>query len=166
MLKPQAARSIAGLPKDDLPYSYLCQHFSVLLCRPPPTLGKCSQTLTDESYCFRFSILFLPIPNQAIGYASQHIWCLSQARKNWDGCARKAFWHKMMQMAEVGASIRLDGWQSIRIVGMSACVIFTLHQKIQKMAKCTLWYQLTQVVPDKVQRAVKWLCVCVFPAVQ
>ena len=44
---------------------------------------------------------------------------------------------------------------------MSACVIFILHQKIQKMAKCTFWYQLTQVVPDKVQRAVKWLYVCV-----
>jgi len=27
------------------------------------------------------------------------------------------------------------------------------------MAKCTSWYQLTRVVPDKVQRAVKWLCV-------
>jgi len=43
---------------------------------------------------------------------------------------------------------------------VSACVIFILHQKIQKMAKCTFWYQLTRVVPDKVQRVVKWLCVC------
>jgi len=43
------------------------------------------------------------------------------------------------------------GWQSIRIVGVSACVIFILHQKIQKMAKCTFWYELTRVVPDKVQ---------------
>jgi len=50
------------------------------------------------------------------------------------------------------------GWQSIRIVGVSACAIFILHQKIQKVAKCTFWYQLTRVVPDKVQRNVKWLC--------
>jgi len=42
----------------------------------------------------------------------------------------------------------------------SACVIFILHQKIQKMVKCTFWYQLTRVVPDKVQRAVKCVCVC------
>jgi len=63
-------------------------------------------------------------------------------------------------MAEIGAPISLDGWQSIRIVGASACVIFILHQKIQKMAKCTFWYQLTQVDPDKTQRAVKWLCAC------
>jgi len=53
------------------------------------------------------------------------------------------------------------GWQSIQIVGVSACVIFILLQKIQKMAKCTFWYRLIRVVPDKVHRAVKWLCVCV-----
>jgi len=23
------------------------------------------------------------------------------------------------------------------------------------------WYRLTQVIPDKVQRAIKWMCVCV-----
>ena len=50
----------------------------------------------------------------------------------------------------------------MQIVGASACVIFILLQKIQKMVKCTFWYRLTWVVPDKVQRAVKWLCVCVF----
>jgi len=27
--------------------------------------------------------------NQATGYASQHIWCLSQARINWEGCGKK-----------------------------------------------------------------------------
>jgi len=53
------------------------------------------------------------------------------------------------------------GWQSIQIVGASAYAIFILLQKIQKMVKCTFWYRLTRVVPDKVQRAVKWLCVCV-----
>jgi len=51
----------------------------------------------------------------------------------------------------------LMGWQSIQTVVASACVMFILqlHQKIQK---CTFWYQLIiRVVPDKVQRAVKWL---------
>jgi len=61
-------------------------------------------------------------------------------------------------MAEVGAPISLDGWQSIQIVGAFACVIVILLQKIQ-MAKYTFWYRLTRVVPDKVQRAIKWLCV-------
>jgi len=68
----------------------------------------------------------------------------------------------MVGMAEIGAPISLDGRQSIRIIGASDCVIFILLQKIQKMAKCTFWYQLTRVVPDKVQRAVKWFCVCVW----
>ena len=65
---------------------------------------------------------------------------------------------KMVGIAEVGAPVSVYGWQSIRIVGASAYVILILLQKIQKMAKCTFWYRLTRVVPDKVQRAVKWLC--------
>ena len=52
---------------------------------------------------------------------------------------------------------------NVHIVGVSACVIFILLQKTQKMLKCTFWYRLNRVVPDKVQRAVKWLCcACVF----
>jgi len=58
----------------------------------------------------------------------------------------------------MGAPISLAGWQSIQIVGASACVIFILLQKIQKMTKCTFWYRLSQVVLDTVQRALKWLC--------
>ena len=68
-------------------------------------------------------------------------------------------------MAEVGAPISLDGWQSIWTVGAYACVIFILLQKMQKMAKCTFWYRLTRVIPDKVQRAVKWLYVCVYASI-
>ena len=32
--------------------------------------------------------------NHATGCASQHIWCLSKARINWEGCARKGIRHK------------------------------------------------------------------------
>jgi len=70
----------------------------------------------------------------ATGYVSQHIWCLSQARINWEGCTRKGTRHKMEGMSEVGALISWEGGQSIRIVGVSAFVIFTSLQKIQKMA--------------------------------
>ena len=66
-------------------------------------------------------------------YASQDIWCLAQARINWEGCARKGIRHKMVWMAEGCQLVRM-GWQSIRIVGASACVIFILLQKILKMA--------------------------------
>jgi len=112
--------------------------------------------------CIILIYSYLPIKppgmNQAIGYASQHIWCLSQARKNWEGCTRNGIWRKN------GGDVR-DGGTNLSglggIVGASACVIFILHEKIQKIEKCTFWYQLTRIVPDKVQRAVKWFCATV-----
>jgi len=58
----------------------------------------------------------------------------------------------MVGMVEVGAPIVWMGWQSIQIVGASACVIFILQ-----IAKCIFWYWLTRVVPDKVQRVIKRL---------
>jgi len=60
-------------------------------------------------------------------------------------------------MIEEGAPISLDGVAVHLVAGASACVIFILHQKIQKMAKCTFCYWLIRVVPDKVQGAIKWL---------
>ena len=39
----------------------------------------------------------------------------------------------MVAMAEVGHQLVRMGWQSVQIVGASACVIFILLQKIQKM---------------------------------
>ena len=67
----------------------------------------------------------------------------------------------MVGMAEMWHQLVWMGWQSIWTVGVSACDILILHQNIQKMAKCTIWYQLTRVVLDKVRRSVKWLCVYV-----
>jgi len=40
---------------------------------------------------------------------------------------------------------------------------YRLHLKCLVMAfvdECFFWNQLTRVVPDKIHRAVKWLCVC------
>ena len=47
--------------------------------------------------------------NQATGYASQHIWCLCQARVNWEGCARKGTRHKNGGDCRGGLLISLDG---------------------------------------------------------
>jgi len=33
------------------------------------------------------------------------------------------------------------------------------------VGECFFWYRLTQVVLDKIQRAIKWLCVCVCPRI-
>jgi len=47
--------------------------------------------------------------NQASRYAIQHIWCISQARINWEGCGRKGI-HKIGGMMEVGELIVWMGW--------------------------------------------------------
>jgi len=64
----------------------------------------------------------------------------------------------MVGMAEMGAPISLDEL-TVHPDCWCVCLCY-LHfdHKIQKMAKCIFCYQLTRVVPDKVQRAVKWLC--------
>ena len=48
------------------------------------------------------------LPRQATGYPNQRIWCLPQARINWEGCARKGTSVKMVGMAEMGAPISVD----------------------------------------------------------
>jgi len=41
------------------------------------------------------NIRFLSVyDNQATWYGIQHIWCLSQARINWEGCGKKGIWPK------------------------------------------------------------------------
>jgi len=51
------------------------------------------------------------------------------AQKWWGWQRRQRWGHQLVRM----------GWQSIQTVGASACIIFILLQKIQKMAKCTFW---------------------------
>ena len=48
--------------------------------------------------------------NQATGYASlsQHIWCLSQSRINWEGCARKGIRRKNTEDGRGEAPISQD----------------------------------------------------------
>ena len=68
---------------------------------------------------------------------------------------------KMVGMAGMGAPINLDR-VAVHPDCWCVCLCY-LHfvPENPKMAKCTFWYQLTRVVQDKVQKAVKWLCVCV-----
>jgi len=54
--------------------------------------GARQQSVSYSSqYCFIYLHLMYVVYsyNQATGYASRHIWCLSQARINCEGCARK-----------------------------------------------------------------------------
>ena len=66
----------------------------------------------------------------------------------------------MVEMAEVGAPIRLDG---VAVHPDCWCVCLCYRHfapENPETAKYTFWYRLTRVVPDKVQRAIKWFCVC------
>jgi len=69
--------------------------------------------------------------NHATMYASQHIWCLFQARIKWEGCGRKGIRRKNGDDAG-GSLISPDGVAPSRMVSVSASVIFPCTIKIQK----------------------------------
>jgi len=48
----------------------------------------------DEATKLIYTVCICILCNQATGYASQHIWCLFQARINWEGCSRKGIRRK------------------------------------------------------------------------
>ena len=56
-------------------------------------------TLQDDH---TLTVLLLRQINHATGYASQHIWCLSQARIKWEGCGMKGIQRKNRGMMAVG----------------------------------------------------------------
>jgi len=82
----------------------------------------CFSTL--QLMCFGLSV--------CAGYASQHIWCLSQARRKWEGCSRKGIRCKNEGNDGGGLLISPDGVASIRIVGVSASDIFPCTIKSRK----------------------------------
>ena len=47
-------------------------------------------------------LIFTYAGPSASRYAIQYIWCLSQARINWEGCGRKGIRRKIGRMMEVG----------------------------------------------------------------
>jgi len=61
--------------------------------------------------------------NQATGYAGQHIWCLSEARINWEGCGRKDIQHKKWG-DDGGGSLISPEWRSARL---SVSLTLSLH---------------------------------------
>jgi len=92
--------------------------------------------------------------NQATEYASQHIWCLSQGRINWEGCGRKVI--RCKNAGEKGGSlISPDGVAPSQIVGVSASVIFPCTIKSRRF----LLAPAHSGSPRK--RAVTWLRVCI-----
>jgi len=94
---------------------------------------------------------------QATGYASQHIWCLSQARINWEGVPGRASDIKMVGMTEMGAPISLDG---VAVHPDCWCVCLCYHHFAAEYPEDGEMYLL---VPDhpgcpgqSLETAVKW----------
>jgi len=99
--------------------------------------------------------------NQATRYASQHIWCLSKARINWEGCARRVhIWRKNGGDGRDGAPISLD-----RVAAPLDCLcvcLCYLHFAPENTEDGEMYLLVPAHLgcPGQVQRAVKWLCVC------
>jgi len=72
----------------------------------------------------RMEIIRIDCMNQATAYASQHTWCLSQVRINWEGCGSKGIRCKNGGNDGRGLLISPDGVAPSRIVGVSAAVVF------------------------------------------
>jgi len=66
------------------------------------------------------------------GYAGRHIWCLSQARIEWEDCSRKGIRRKKMVGDGGGSLISPDGVAPSRMVGVSASVIFPCTTKSRR----------------------------------
>jgi len=87
-------------------------------------------------------------------YASQRIWCLSQARIKWEGCGRKGIWHKNGEDDRGWSLINPDGVASSQMVGVSS-VTFPCTIKSRR-------FPLAPAHPGGPPiRAIKRLCVCV-----
>jgi len=80
--------------------------------------------------------------NQATRYASQHIWCLFQARINWEGCSSKGIRRNNGGMMEVGHWLVQIEWCPSGWLVCLPCYL-PLHHKSPE--EDFFWHQLTQV---------------------
>jgi len=91
----------------------------------------------DDVLCQSFAVIFFKLTcfdlnKPTTGYASQHIWCLFQARINWVGCSRKGIRHKNGGNDGGGSLISPDGVALSQIAGVSAFVIFPCTTKSRR----------------------------------
>jgi len=146
----------------------MLRHFSTLHCVFRTLHNTCQKVNRQAAY----SLQQRRTSNKATGYASQHIWCMSQARINWEGCVRKGSALTLLDERQEGhlACKKLSGGMLAWLSGMR-CNLHMAQQMplpltISSSSKSRLvlpfWYLLTSVVPDKFQKSSKMIvCVCV-----
>jgi len=96
-------------------------------------------TINIKTTWFTFNIY------KATGYASEHIWCLYQAKIKWDGCSRKASGIKMDGTFGGGSLTSPDGVSPIHMVGVSASVTLPFTIKSRRF----LLAPAHRIVPEK-----------------
>jgi len=144
----------------ELQHEYCDQQMTITLS---VTSSSSTQNIQRQLWSLVISCtIFLTITDpgmQASTYAIQHIWCLSQARINWEGCDRKGIWRKIWWMMEVGASMVRMGWHpaglSVHMPLLSSPHLITSRMMTDShtfqvwVGECLFWYRPTRVVPDK-----------------
>jgi len=83
-----------------------------------------------------------------------NVWCLSQARINWEGCGRKGIRLKKWGDEDGGSLISPDGVAPSQIVGVSAPDISPCTIKSRRRFLLAPAY-----LGCPGERSVKWLCV-------
>jgi len=99
--------------------------------------------------------IYSHILHQATGYASQNIWCVSQARINWEGCGRKVIRRRMRGMMEVGHWLVQMEWYP---AGLSVCLPLFIFPCTIKSRRRFLLAPAYPGTPRK--RATKRMSVC------
>jgi len=95
-------------------------------------IDKSKLVYCSFKYCICIFVLIFQANHATTGYPSQHIWRLSQARIKWEGCSRKGIRCKNVGDDGNGSLISPDGVTPIRMVSVSASVIFRCTLKVQK----------------------------------
>jgi len=93
------------------------------------------------------------------GCANQHIWCLSQAKTNWEGCSRKGIQCKEWGMMQVGHSLIPMEWHP---AGLSVCLPLISSLAPQSPEEDFFCHWLTRVVTEKGQYNGRGVCACVW----
>jgi len=118
--------------------------------------------LNDYCTVQMFTYLFNSYSKQSSRYAIWHIWCLSQARINWEGCGMKSIRRKTGGRWRWGGSMVQIGRHP---AGLSAHLSSPRLIKSWMMTEENMIFWMSLPVPahrsSPGQRTIKWLFVCI-----
>jgi len=104
----------------------------------------------EKFFSLVIPVYYIGIFSNLLHMQASIIWCLSQARINWEGCGRKGTWHKMGDDGG-GGTDSLDWVASKRIVGACASVIFP----------CTIKSRRRQAVIEEIDKGFSEFCIII-----